>query len=321
MPEQTTGLVLASGGARGAYQAGAMLYLAEQGVRFTHVSGTSIGSLNGAYYAQGDGSPGHLEGLCSLWQELAGLDLIQMNGELKGHALAWATSFLTPTYLSWFLRLSRGKFHFLDPRPMADLIRSRIDPAKIQAGGKRFFVAALPSTDPALDLLLSPWLKPVYVRADSLGPEELWSLLTAAAAIPFAFPSRKVGGVELSDAALVAALPTLPLYTDGCKNLFTIFLSEMTVQNRNDFPEATVFELRPSSPIDVHPVKSTLDFSSTHIEKLLGMGYQDCKTAFDEAQDLFSLLVRLKQAGDTLEATTAQLSDRRRTLGSYGSLA
>jgi predicted acylesterase/phospholipase RssA len=45
---------------------GALLYLAEHGLRFGAVAGSSIGSLNGAYLVQGDGSPGHLEGLCGV---------------------------------------------------------------------------------------------------------------------------------------------------------------------------------------------------------------------------------------------------------------
>lgn len=56
-------LALSAGGARGAYQAGAMLFFAEQGIKFSAVAGTSIGALNGAHYAQGDGSVAHIEKL------------------------------------------------------------------------------------------------------------------------------------------------------------------------------------------------------------------------------------------------------------------
>jgi NTE family protein len=310
MRDEPLGLVLASGGARGAYQAGALLHLAEQGVRFTHLSGTSIGSLNAAFYAQGDGSKGHMESLCALWREISSLDLIQMNGALAGQALAWGASFFTPTYMSWFLRLSRGKFHILDPRPMANLIKSRISPDKIRTNGRHFFVAALPSTDPALDILLSPWLKPVFFRADTLEPTEIWSLLTAAAAIPLAFPSQKVGSQAFSDAGLVAALPTRPLYEDGCRNLFTIFLSEMTIQNQADFPDATLFELRPSVQIDSTLLKSTLDFSPEHIQGLMDLGYQDCRKTYGESREMFDLLNQLKNSGDRLAETVALLPNR-----------
>src|SRR6266849_1871578 len=42
-----TGLVLAGGGAKGAYHAGAIKYLAEQDVQVVAVAGASVGALNG----------------------------------------------------------------------------------------------------------------------------------------------------------------------------------------------------------------------------------------------------------------------------------
>jgi len=70
-------LALAAGGARGVYQAGAMLFLAEQGIRFNAVAGTSVGALNGAFYAQGDGSVAHIERLRELWQKCPALVLFR----------------------------------------------------------------------------------------------------------------------------------------------------------------------------------------------------------------------------------------------------
>jgi len=49
-----TGLVLAGGGAKGAYQIGAWQALREQGIKFDVISGTSIGALNAALVASGD---------------------------------------------------------------------------------------------------------------------------------------------------------------------------------------------------------------------------------------------------------------------------
>ena len=48
------GLVLAGGGTKGSYQAGALIALKELGVDIGAVSGASIGSLNGALFVQGD---------------------------------------------------------------------------------------------------------------------------------------------------------------------------------------------------------------------------------------------------------------------------
>ena len=48
------GLILAGGGAKGAYQTGAWRALRELGISFEAIAGVSIGAINGALIAQGD---------------------------------------------------------------------------------------------------------------------------------------------------------------------------------------------------------------------------------------------------------------------------
>ena len=48
MKERKTALVLAGGGARGAYEAGVWQALTELGVEFDMVCGTSVGAINAA---------------------------------------------------------------------------------------------------------------------------------------------------------------------------------------------------------------------------------------------------------------------------------
>ena len=51
---KTYGLALEGGGAKGAYQIGAWKALREAGIRFSAVSGTSVGALNGAMIVMDD---------------------------------------------------------------------------------------------------------------------------------------------------------------------------------------------------------------------------------------------------------------------------
>jgi predicted acylesterase/phospholipase RssA len=48
------GLVLEGGGARGSYHIGAYKGILEEGIKIDGITGTSIGSLNGAMIVQGD---------------------------------------------------------------------------------------------------------------------------------------------------------------------------------------------------------------------------------------------------------------------------
>ena len=70
-------LVLEGGGAKGAYQVGAIKALKENGYEFDTIVGTSIGALNAAFICQGD-----IDKLDELWHTLSFQDLMDINNEL-----------------------------------------------------------------------------------------------------------------------------------------------------------------------------------------------------------------------------------------------
>lgn len=67
-------LVLAGGGMRVSYQAGVLLALAEQGLRFHHADGTSGGTLNLAMLLSGL-SP---QAMCERWRALPVDDFVSL---------------------------------------------------------------------------------------------------------------------------------------------------------------------------------------------------------------------------------------------------
>lgn len=304
------GLALASGGARGAYQAGALLLLAERGVQFDAIAGTSIGALNGAYYAQGDGSKEHLEKLCERWGELPGAGIVQISGT----AIARAAALVAARAIPWPVRLTldklvNGSVSILDPEPMADILDEWIDYDEVCSSRREFVVALL--RDFYGGILTAPWREASYFRAAELGPTELRGALLAAAAIPLAFPSQKVRGRPYSDAGLAEPLPALEsLKRFGVARIVSIFLSDRTPQNRADFVGATVLQIRPSE--EIHTAWSTFDFSRESIERLLDLGYRDAKETFDEAQELWECVVTLKAQGDENIRLADALPDRAR---------
>jgi predicted acylesterase/phospholipase RssA len=88
------GLVLAGGGAKGAYQAGCLDYLREQGIEsFEVVTGTSVGSLNGAAAASG-----RVGQLVAVWQNISFSQILMPSARalpaLLGGLLAWLLLYL-----------------------------------------------------------------------------------------------------------------------------------------------------------------------------------------------------------------------------------
>ena len=285
MGEHSVALALAAGGARGAYQAGALLYFAERGIVFDAVAGTSIGSLNGAFYAAGDGSAGHVERLAEHWRRMPEAGIIRMSGAVGAEALKSALgATLTADPLeavSFLYELVTGGFSLLDPRPIAALLDGWLDYEKVCASAIAFTVVVLPERLPLTDVLTPFRSKALYLDARALTPPNLRQALLAAAAIPFAFPSQEIDGVKYSDAGLADPLPAKILYQRGARRILSIFLSDATLQNRLDFPDAAFMQLRPSHPID-SGLPSTFDFSRRSIEFLIELGYRDAAAGYEE---------------------------------------
>ncbi len=312
------GLALASGGARGAYQAGALLALAELGLRFHSIAGTSIGSLNGAFYCTGDGSAGHMEDLCRLWRAAPDAGLIEVDPSAVAKTLMkiFGRSAL-PTVLKAIDKVTGKGTHILDPRPVEAFLDKWINYDQVIASQKTFFIAMIPATamggltDPLRDIAEGAWRKAVYFRASTLKPEDLKNALLAASAIPLAFPPRKVQGKHYTDAGLSAPLPSQALRDEGCEYICSVFLSDTQIQNRADYPNTTLLQIRPTE--DINPnLLTMLDFSRNAIDGLIDLGYRDAHAAHAEAQKLMDLFLKYSASGQKLEALTESLGAKPR---------
>ena len=168
---KTHALALAGGGARGAYQAGAMLRLAELGARFDHVAGTSIGALNGTFWCQGDGSVEHARRMCELWRELPEAGVVRLNpsatmqlvsGPLLNQAPVLVTALELPVP-------QVRSFSVLDPEQVAAIMDKFIDYRRVCNSRMGLTVAVLPEVDPLVDIVTAPWRSAANLTVAELG--------------------------------------------------------------------------------------------------------------------------------------------------------
>jgi NTE family protein len=93
-PRVDLALVLSGGGARGAYQTGAMRCLARHfpDLRFSIITGVSAGAINAVFYAAHPGSLSEATAeLCDLWRRLRVEDIFRVDAtSLAGHFTRWA---------------------------------------------------------------------------------------------------------------------------------------------------------------------------------------------------------------------------------------
>jgi NTE family protein len=89
-----TALVFAGGGSFGAVQVGMMLSLVSHGMTADMVVGSSVGALNGAFYA-GDPTPSGVERLADIWRGLQRRDVFPLTLRTLASFL-WRRDFLIP---------------------------------------------------------------------------------------------------------------------------------------------------------------------------------------------------------------------------------
>jgi len=125
-PGQRIGLVLSGGGARGAYELGALSVLApvlqRRGERTRIIVGTSVGAMNAAYLAAGmdRGLVGVVEAGCQLWREIEYGDVLGplLSARDLGLGLRFGLEFLGARV--------GGVPSLLDNAPLADTVKARV---------------------------------------------------------------------------------------------------------------------------------------------------------------------------------------------------
>jgi NTE family protein len=293
------GLVLVGGGAKGAYQAGAVEFIAGLELKPNIIAGTSIGALNGAVLSSYGSFSNAAVRLNKLWDDLG------------------RTKILSP---------SEGvvSSSIFDPKPIEEMLRQAVNPEELRRGIE-LWVTVFPSLDiPGLNSSLlinlfrvasgtnAEWLR---VR-DFPDDETVYNLLLASAAIPWAFPSREINGQSYVDGGLKDNIPVGALARRGCKNVIVIHLGYGTAWSRHDFPEQTIIEIRPEKAINqsdtplTGPASSLLDFSAERIAELKKRGYEDAERCLTPIIQAFEGNRSLRESSyELIDSTNNLLND------------
>ena len=140
-PSLEYGVVLEGGGARGAYQIGALKAVTEAGIRIGAVAGASVGALNGAFLCMGD-----LKAAEELWGNLAYSQILNVEDEtiraIKTLGLKAST---VPQLMAEARKVVSGRG--LDITPFKELLEKYVDEEKIRSSPCDLYVTSLSVTD------------------------------------------------------------------------------------------------------------------------------------------------------------------------------
>lgn len=285
-----TGLILAGGGAKGAYQAGVVEVLGDLGVPVTAIGGASIGALNGAVLACAPELRAGAGALIRMWREVAA---IAAGPEPVVPPPSWRES--RPVIDQLRLLLENVRSPVLRPDFISGLITRHVDPARL-ASGPELWVTASASTD--LDLVTRQfgWLADLVLAhverqaewfcVSRLPDEQIVPALLASAALPLVFGPSLVGTRRYRDGGLKDNLPLAPLVANcGCDLIVVVHLSIEDEVGSRRFRDADILEIRPRRSLDpagsLGVLNGLLDFSPKRVDDLIAEGRRDAREALE----------------------------------------
>jgi len=238
-------IVLAGGGARGAYEAGVLRFLLETfpkrsglPVDFEIVSGTSVGAIHACFLA----ATAHLDGaergrqLVEIWENLHVNDVFRFS---SADVIGLPRKILGMRRLSEQLQAGRRPdrlFGLLDTRPLEQLVIQSIPWRQLRRNLQEERVEALCvaatqiATGRAVvfveqaERTLPPWASQTHIRMQDIRMLPVHAL--ASAAIPLLFPAVRVGARYYADGGLRLSTPLAPAVRLGANRVLIVGLGQ-----------------------------------------------------------------------------------------------
>lgn len=250
-------LVLEGGGAKGAYQIGAIKALMENGYTFNAIVGTSIGAINAAFIAQGD-----IDKIEKLWKTLSFKDLMDINNDI-------IENLMTRQITIPVIRELRDKLNIalkdkgIDTALMRKLLSEYIDEDKIRNSNIRYGLVTFCITD----------FKPQKLFIEDIPKGKLVDYLLASSNLPV-FKRSQIDEKKFLDGGVFDNCSVEMLYDAGYRNIMAIRLfTRNKIRNYEKVirdKEVTLKMITPS--VDLPNI---LNFSSKTLNGLLQYGYID----------------------------------------------
>ena len=261
------GLVLSGGGGKGAYEIGVWKAIKELNIDkyIKVVSGTSIGAINAALFAQDD-----FEEAKKMWKEVTIEKLLPINNRgliRKGITLTIGSKNMNLVKKYMSKQLEQGDV----PRDGAkDIIEKYINIDKLKRTQKICYVSCTEM----------PEFSAKYFRVNDYEEEKAKSILLATACLPMIYESEEIEGRTYLDGGLVDNTPIRPVYEEGCNIIIAVLLSKEAKIRRADFPDAKIIEIIPSD-IETKILDGLLNLDEESKNKRIQKGYNDTKNLLE----------------------------------------
>lgn len=253
-------LALEGGGAKGAYQIGAIKALYELGFEFEAVAGTSVGALNGAMIAQGD-----FERAYELWENMKPSLVVDMTDSEYEKLMN-----LQLEREDWKTIRTRVRKIFkeggIDTAPLRALVSDYLDEEKLRRSETDFGLVTISLTD----------FQALELYKNEIPPGEISEYVLASANHP-AFKNEPLVGKLFTDGGMYDNLPINLLMRRGYINIIAIRIFGLGLKQRYDASRVNMIEIAPRENLG-----GTFDFTQERTRHNLQLGYYDVYRHFQK---------------------------------------
>ncbi|MCX8074970.1 MAG: patatin-like phospholipase family protein [Clostridia bacterium] len=250
------GLVLEGGGARGAYQIGAVKALFENGYEIGAITGTSIGAINGAMIAQGDFDLAY-----KLWKDISFSKIMDVDQEKLSRVLKKSIDFGMLKYLSTLVRetISNGG---INTSKMRELFKQYIDEDKIRNSNIEFGLVTVCITD----------RKPLELFIENITKGSLIDYLMASARLPI-FKSEAIENKHYLDGGFYNNCPINMLHKKCYNDIIIVRTS-----SKGRIRDLKKIKKSGANIILISPVselQGIMNFDNKTLNEMIKLGYYD----------------------------------------------
>ncbi len=246
-------LVLEGGGARGAYQAGALKALFEAGYKFDGVAGTSVGALNGVMIAQNK-----FEDSVKIWNEIDFANVLGINNMYGENLINRSFDQDTVKYFYGYVKkLIGGKG--LDTTRIKNLIKDNIDEEVLRNSGIDFGIMTYSLTEK----------QPLSIFVEDMPYGQVADYVMASASFP-GFKKTVVEGQEYIDGGIYDNMPINMMMDRGYKDIVAIETKSSIPKRKPKDKNCQIYYIRPSEK----PGR-VMNFTSQSTARAISIGYFD----------------------------------------------
>ena len=248
-------IVLSGGGTKGAYEIGVWRALIEQGIDYEIVTGTSIGSINGALMTMGD-----YEKAEAVWKNMVMGDLMAETRTAGRSMTGFFQSVLSPKE---FMK-SKMIEGAVDNSPFLDFIEKNIEEDAIRSS----------AVDYGLVMVRAKDRKAFAVSKKEIPAGKMKDYIIASSSVYPAFPMHRIGEEYFIDGMYHDNLPIDLAISMGAEELIVVDLHQKP-QHANYAGCPNVLYLTPSADLG-----GVLVFDPKKIKENIELGYHDAMQKF-----------------------------------------